>query len=239
LWGGAAHNPALALVEMLGKLYNPDNTIAVPGFYDDVVPLTEEERTMIAKTDLSETQYQAVTGVPAICGATRSSRSASALRPPDAGHQRHVERLVWPRPQDDHSAEGRRKAQLAAGGNQDPHKIFTLLKDYLESIAPPTVKLEVSLLTTGKPALIPFDIPEMQAAARAYARAGDTRAVFTRGGGSIPVVADIARLAGDSGGDDGLRAGQRRAAFAQRALQRRDVPARHRDRDRLSGGVGA
>ncbi len=41
LWGGAAHNPALALVEILGKLYNPDHTIAVPGFYDDVVPLTD------------------------------------------------------------------------------------------------------------------------------------------------------------------------------------------------------
>ena len=40
-FGGAVHNPALALVEILGKLYNPDHTIAVPGFYDDVVPLTQ------------------------------------------------------------------------------------------------------------------------------------------------------------------------------------------------------
>ena len=46
-WGGAVHNPALALVEILGKLYNPDNTIAVPGFYDDVAALTPEERQMI------------------------------------------------------------------------------------------------------------------------------------------------------------------------------------------------
>ncbi len=68
LWGGAAHNPALALVEILGKLYNPDNTIAVPGFYDDVVPLTEAEREMIARTDLSEEQYRQVTGVPATWG---------------------------------------------------------------------------------------------------------------------------------------------------------------------------
>ena len=49
-------------------------------------------------------------------------------------------------------------------------------------------------MTTGKPALIPFDIPEMQAAARAYERGWGARAVFTRGGGSIPVVADIADL---------------------------------------------
>ncbi|MCA9873499.1 MAG: M20/M25/M40 family metallo-hydrolase, partial [Anaerolineales bacterium] len=68
LWGGAVHNPALALVEILGKLYNPDHTIAVPGFYDDVVPLTAEERAMIAKTDLSEEQYKQSTGVTAVWG---------------------------------------------------------------------------------------------------------------------------------------------------------------------------
>lgn len=59
LWGGAVHNPALALVQILAKLYNPDNTIAIPGFYDDVVPLTPAEREMIAKTDLTEAQYMA------------------------------------------------------------------------------------------------------------------------------------------------------------------------------------
>ena len=66
LWGGAAHNPALALVEILSKLYRPDNTIAVPGFYDDVVPLTAEEREMIARTDLTPEQFKQSTGVPAI-----------------------------------------------------------------------------------------------------------------------------------------------------------------------------
>ena len=82
LWGGAAHNPALALVEILWKLYNPDNTIAVPGFYDDVVPLTAEERDMIAKTDLTEEQYKQSTGVPAIWGdAQYNIRERIAARP--------------------------------------------------------------------------------------------------------------------------------------------------------------
>ena len=52
-WGGATYNPALALAEILSKLYNPDNTIAVPGFYDDVVPLNDAEREMIARNDLT------------------------------------------------------------------------------------------------------------------------------------------------------------------------------------------
>ena len=76
-------------------------------------------------------------------------------------------------------------------GNQDPDKIFGLLKKHIESITPPTVKVTVNLLTKGKPALIPFDLPEMQAASRAYEKGWGHAPVFTRGGGSIPIVADI------------------------------------------------
>jgi acetylornithine deacetylase/succinyl-diaminopimelate desuccinylase-like protein len=69
-----------------------------------------------------------------------------------------------------------------------------VLKSYIESIAPPSVTVEVSLLTTGLPALIPFDLPEMQAAARAYQKGWGHEPIFTRGGGSIPIVAEIAAL---------------------------------------------
>jgi acetylornithine deacetylase/succinyl-diaminopimelate desuccinylase-like protein len=196
LWGGAAHNPALALVEMLGKLYNLDNTIAVPGFYDDVVSLTEAERAMIAKTDLSEEQYKAVTGVPALWGDQRytirerlSARPTLDINGLWSGWTGPGPKTIIPQ-----KAGAKLSSRLVA--NQDPHKIFELLKAYLESIAPPTVRLDVRLLTTGRAALIPFDIPEMQAAARAYERGWGHAPVFTRGGGSIPVVADIASLLG-------------------------------------------
>jgi acetylornithine deacetylase/succinyl-diaminopimelate desuccinylase-like protein len=196
LWGGAAHNPALALVEMVGKLYNPDNTIAVPGFYDDVVALTEDERAMIAKTDLSEAQYKAVTGVPAVWGDKRftirerlSARPTLDINGMWSGWAGPGPKTIIPQ-----KAGAKLSSRLVA--NQDPHKIYALLKDYLESIAPPTVKLQVRLLTTGRAALIPFDIAEMQAAARAYERGWGYTPVFTRGGGSIPVVADIASLLG-------------------------------------------
>jgi acetylornithine deacetylase/succinyl-diaminopimelate desuccinylase-like protein len=58
------------------------------------------------------------------------------------------------------------------------------------------VKVTVSLLTTGEPALIDFTLPEMQAAARAYEQAWGATPVFTRGGGSIPIVADFSHLMG-------------------------------------------
>ncbi len=194
LWGGAAHNPALALVEILGKLYNPDNTIAIPGFYDDVVPLTPDEREMIAKTDLTEAQYKQSTGVPAVWGdANYNIRERISARPTlDING-------MWsgwsgPGPKTIIPAKAGCKISSRLVGNQDAHKIFDLLKSYVESITPPTVKVDVRLLTTGKAALFPFDIPEMQAAARAYEKGWGVKPIFTRGGGSIPVVAEIADL---------------------------------------------
>ena len=194
LWGGAVHNPALALVEILGKLYNPDHTIAVPGFYDDVVPLTDEERAMIAKTDLTEEQYKSSTGVPAVWGdAGYSIRERISARPTlDING-------LWsgwsgPGPKTIVPAKAGAKISSRLLGNQDPHKIFELFKTYIDSLAPPTVKVELKLITTGKAALFPFDTPEMQAAARAYEKGWGAEPVFTRGGGSIPVVAEIAAL---------------------------------------------
>ncbi len=194
LWGGAVHNPALALVEILAKLYNPDNTIAVPGFYDDVVPLTAEERAMIAKTDLTEEQFKQSTGVPAIWGdAAYNIRERISARPTlDING-------LWsgwagPGPKTIVPAKAGVKLSSRLVGNQDPHKIYEQLKAYIESLAPPTVTVKVNLITTGKAALFPFDIPEMQAASRAYEKAWGAKPVFTRGGGSIPVVAEIADL---------------------------------------------
>jgi acetylornithine deacetylase/succinyl-diaminopimelate desuccinylase-like protein len=194
LWGGAVHNPALALVEILGKLYNPDNTIAIPGFYDDVVPLTPDEREMIAKTDLTEAQYKQSTGVPAVWGdANYNIRERISARPTlDING-------LWsgwsgPGPKTIVPAKAGCKISSRLVGNQDAHKIFDLLKSYVESITPPTVTVDVRLLTTGKAALFPFDIPEMQAAGRAYEKGWGVKPIFTRGGGSIPVVAEIADL---------------------------------------------
>jgi acetylornithine deacetylase/succinyl-diaminopimelate desuccinylase-like protein len=194
LWGGAAHNPALALVEILSKLFNPDHTIAVPGFYDDVVPLTPEERAMIARTDLSEEQYEQSTGVPAVWGDTNYNIRERISARPTLDINGMWSGWTGPGPKTIIPAKAGAKVSSRLVGNQDPHRIFELLKSYIESIAPPTVKVEVRLITTGKAALFPFDSPAMQAASRAYAAAWGAEPVFTRGGGSIPIVAEIADL---------------------------------------------
>jgi acetylornithine deacetylase/succinyl-diaminopimelate desuccinylase-like protein len=192
LWGGAAHNPALALAQILAGLFAPDDTIAVPGFYDEVVPLTAAERAMIAKTDLSVDDYRQSTGVPAVWGdAAYSIRERIAARPTlDVNG-------LWggwsgPGPKTIVPAKAGAKVSCRLVGNQDPHRIYELLKTHIESSAPPTVTVDVRLITTGKPVLFPSDSPAMAAAARAYERGWGAAPVFTRGGGSIPVVAEMA-----------------------------------------------
>jgi len=193
-WGGATHNPALALIEILGKLYNSDGTIAVPSFYDDVVPLTEEERAMLAKVSLTEEQFIAATGVPAVWGdANYTIRERVSARPTLdinglwSGYSGPGPKTIIP-------VRAGCKISARLVGNQDSHKIYELIKQAIEAATPPTVKVEVRLLTTGKPALIPFDLPEMEAATRAYERGWGHTPVFTRGGGSIPIVAELADL---------------------------------------------
>jgi len=193
-FGGATHNPALALVEILGKLYNPDNTVAAPGFYEDVVPLSQEERDMVAKTAISDDQFKDATGVPGVWGDQRFTIKERVSARPSLDINGMWSGYTGPGPKTIIPASAGAKVSSRLVGNQDPHKIFDVLKRHIESVAPSTVTVEVRLLTTGLPALVPFDLPEMQAAARAYEKGWGHQPVFTRGGGSIPIVADIREL---------------------------------------------
>jgi len=193
-WGGATHNPGLALVEIIHKLYNPDNTIAVPGFYDDVVPLKPEEREMIARVALTEEQFKQATGVPATWGEANYTLRERVSARPTLDINGMWSGWTGPGPKTIIPAKASVKLSSRLVGKQDPDKIYELFKNYIESIAPPTVKVKVSLVTKGNAALIPFDLPEMQAARRAYERGWGHPPVFTRGGGSIPVVADLYNL---------------------------------------------
>lgn len=190
-FGGAIHNPGIALAEIIASMFNADNTIAIEGFYDDVVDLTSEEREMVARTDISEQQLRDATGTPAQWGdANYSIKERVSARPTLdvnglwSGYSGPGPKTIIPA-----SAGAKISSRLVA--NQDPDKIFELIKAHIERVAPPTVNVDVKLLTVGRPALMPFDLPEMQAAARAYEKGWGHAPVFTRGGGSIPVVADI------------------------------------------------
>ena len=75
--------------------------------------------------------------------------------------------------------------------NQEPHKIYELVRKYIAGITPPSVHSEVTLINIGSPAMVDIHTPAMQAAVRAYERGWGATPIFAREGGSIPVVADL------------------------------------------------
>lgn len=190
-WGGAIHNPALALVEILAKLHNSDGSIAVPGFYDDVVPLSPEARQELAKSALSDEQAKRTTGAPAIWGEAAYSLRERVTARPTLEINGLLSGWTGAGPKTIIPAKAMAKVSCRLVGNQNPDTIYRRITEYITAIAPPTVGVSFALLSTSGPALIEYTIPEMQAAARAYETAWGATPIFTRGGGSIPVVAEI------------------------------------------------
>jgi acetylornithine deacetylase/succinyl-diaminopimelate desuccinylase-like protein len=158
------------------------------------VPLTDAERAEIAKTAMSDDELKQATGAPAPWGEAAFTLRERVSARPTLEINGLLSGWTGPGPKTIIPATAMAKISCRLVGNQDPRKIYQQLKDYIESLAPPTVDVTVDLLTTGEPALIDFTIPEMQAAARAYERGWGATPVFTRGGGSIPIVADISNL---------------------------------------------
>ncbi len=190
-FGGMVHNPALALAQIIARLHNPDNSIAVPGFYDDVVALSTEERAELAKQDIPEETLKQDAGVPASWGeAAYTLRERISARPTMeingllSGWTGTGAKTVLP-------AKAMAKISCRLVANQDPYKIYELVKQYVAQITPPSIRSEVTLINAGYPALVDVHTPAMQAAVRAYERGWGVTPIFAREGGSIPVVADF------------------------------------------------
>lgn len=193
-WGGAIHNPALALVEILAKLHRPDHSVAVPGFYDVVAPLTPDERRELAKSALTEELAKQATGAPVIWGEAGYTLRERVTARPTLEINGLLSGWTGAGPKTIIPTKAMAKVSCRLVGNQDPDTIYQQLTQYITSITPPTVTVTTSLLSKSGPALIDYHLPEMQAAARAYEKAWGAKPNFTRGGGSIPVVAEIFNL---------------------------------------------
>jgi acetylornithine deacetylase/succinyl-diaminopimelate desuccinylase-like protein len=194
IFGGAVHNPAQALAHILARLHNDDGSIAVPGFYDDVRPLGDDERAELKKTDFSEEEWRQMTGVIQPWGeAEYTIRERIGARPTleingiYCGFQGAGVKTVLP-------ARAAAKITCRLVADQKPGRIYELIRDYIQQIAPPTVRVEVRQEKgSGDPALIETDTPAMQAAIAAYEKGWGKAPVFMREGGTLPIVADFQR----------------------------------------------
>jgi acetylornithine deacetylase/succinyl-diaminopimelate desuccinylase-like protein len=188
-FGGAVANPAMVLAQMLAQLKDKAGRIKIPGFYDDVLELTAEERAEFAKLPFNERKYRQDLGAPKLFGETGYTTLERIWGRPTvevngllSGFTGDGAKTVIP-------AVAMAKVSMRLVPNQDPQKIGELFESYLRKVAPKTVEVTLTRMHGGKPWMTAFDNPFVQAAGRAIEKGFGQRPVFNREGGSIPVVA--------------------------------------------------
>jgi acetylornithine deacetylase/succinyl-diaminopimelate desuccinylase-like protein len=195
-YGGTIENPINALASIIAGLKGPDGRIRVPGFYDDVVALSDAERAAMAALPFDEEALRAELDVPALVGESgwttserRSARPTLDVNGIWGGFSGEGSKTIIP---------GRAHAKITCRlvADQDPDRIFALLHDYVLKVAPPGVRVEVVSTGGGRPTLTPEDEPATRAYARALEAAFGRAPLFVREGGSVPVAASFASILG-------------------------------------------
>jgi acetylornithine deacetylase/succinyl-diaminopimelate desuccinylase-like protein len=187
-FGGAVANPAFVLAQMIAQMKDRSGRVRVPGFYDDVKPLQDEERQAWQALPFNEKKYRKDFGIPKLFGETGyTTLERTWVRPTLevngllSGFTGEGAKTVLP-------AVAMAKISMRLVPDQDPNKIAELFQAYVEDLAPKTVELKVTRMHGGKPWMTSFDNPFVQAAGRAIEKGFGRAPIFTREGGSIPVV---------------------------------------------------
>ncbi|MHC1744127.1 MAG: dipeptidase [Syntrophobacteraceae bacterium] len=188
VFGGVLQNPATALVEMLAQLKGADGMVAIPGFYDDVVPLEQWEREAMASLQYDEEALRQYLGVDVLVGEpTYSALERKTARPTIdlngiyGGFSGEGAKTIIP-------ARAGAKVSMRLVPNQNPVKINALFKEHLQKLAPSGVRVSITELHGADPVLISRDQPSVRAAERAIETGFGKAPVFIREGGSIPIV---------------------------------------------------
>ncbi|HEX2906280.1 MAG TPA: M20/M25/M40 family metallo-hydrolase, partial [Phototrophicaceae bacterium] len=193
-FGGTVHNPIQALTEILAQLHNPDGSVAVPGFYDEVLPLAADERAELAKAlPWIESEWRDVAAAPAQWGEPEfnlheriGARPTLEINGIAGGWAGEGFKTVLP-------AKANAKISCRIVPQQTSQKTYERVRDYIQQLAPSTVRVQVKLVSPGEPVYIDRHHPAVLAAMRAYEKTWGKRPLFTRAGGSVPVAVDLQR----------------------------------------------
>jgi len=195
-FGGAVANPAFVLANILAQMKDRGGHIKIPGFYDDVRELREEEREQWRRLPFNEKRYAKELGAPRLWGETGYTTLERVWARPTfevngilSGFTGEGAKTVIP-------AVAMAKVSMRLVPNQEPDKIAQLFEDYVAKVAPKTVEAKVTRMHGGKPWMTDFDNKYVQAAGRAIKQGFGQEPVFNREGGSIPVVATFQEILG-------------------------------------------
>lgn len=189
VYGGAVANPINILSRMIAQMHDDQGRIAIPGFYADVVALSEADRKALNSAPFDVEEYKKDLGIEALHGeegfstfertGTRPTLDVNGIW---GGYTGEGAKTVLP-------SKAYAKISMRLVPNQRSETITQLFSDYFKSIAPPSVQVEVRPHHGGEPVVTPSDSPEFKAASLAMKATFGKEPIPTRGGGSIPIVA--------------------------------------------------
>lgn len=196
LFGGAVANPINTLCKMISDVFDENNRITIPGFYDDVIEVSKEEREKLAEAPFDLEKYKKALDIDEVWGEKGySTNERTGIRPTFdicgiwGGYTGEGAKTILPS-----KAYAKISSRLAP--NQDYEKIADMFKEYFESVAPPYVKVKATFLHGGKPYLCPIDLQAYIAAEKAYQQVFGKMPVPVRSGGSIPIISTFEEVLG-------------------------------------------
>jgi acetylornithine deacetylase/succinyl-diaminopimelate desuccinylase-like protein len=196
LFGGAVANPINVLSKMIASLTDEDNRITIPGFYDKVIELSDEERSEMAKAPFELEEYKKAIDIKEVSGEEGySTIERTGIRPTLdvcgiwGGYIGEGAKTVLP-------SKAYAKISMRLVPNQDHEEISELFAHHFESIAPNSVKVKVTNLHGGQGYVSPTDTKAYKSASAAYEKTFGKKPVPTRSGGSIPIISTFERVLG-------------------------------------------
>lgn len=195
-YGGAVANPINELCALIASLHDEDGRVTIPGFYDDVVELSADDRALLNRAPFDLEEYKKFLDIKEVKGEKGyNTLERTAIRPCLdvcgiwGGYTGAGAKTVLP-------SVAYAKVSMRLVPNQESAKITKLFQEHLQRIAPPCVKVEVTPFEGGDGFLIPISSHAYQAASRAMAEVYGTEPVPARGGGSIAILADMQKILG-------------------------------------------
>ncbi len=195
-FGGTVANPINELSRMIGTVLDKDGHITIPGFYDDVLTCSDEERALINKAPYNEEEYRKSVGVTRLQGEKGyTTLERIGIRPTfdvcgiqggysGEGFKTIIPSVAWA------------KLSFRLVANQDPERIARIVEEYFRNIAPESVKLEFTYYEKGMPYVCPIDMPEYQAAEAAFGDTYGMQPIPAHSGCSISIVSDFEQKLG-------------------------------------------
>ncbi|MCB0753294.1 MAG: dipeptidase [Ignavibacteriae bacterium] len=193
-FGGSVANPINELAKLINKLQDKNGKITIPNFYKDVIPFTKKENANIKSLNFSDAKYAKELGVNELQGEKGFNTLQRLWGRPTldcngiwGGFTEEGAKTVLP-------SKATAKISMRLVPNQNPDLVAKEFTKYVKTLVPKSVKVKITAMHGGSPVVIPLDDPAILAASKATSKAFGKKTVYTREGGSIPIVVDFVKL---------------------------------------------